>query len=63
MQKIRYIFWRDGKAWLGLLEAFPEYATQGQSPSDLEAHLRDLHKELTSGVVPSIRKVGEFQIP
>jgi predicted RNase H-like HicB family nuclease len=62
MQNIRYVFWQDGDAWLGYLEEFPDYMTQGESPADLEEHLRDLHKDLTGGLIPCARKVAELQV-
>jgi predicted RNase H-like HicB family nuclease len=52
MQSIRYVYWQDGDAWLGHLEEYPDYLTQGDSLSDLEEHLRDLHKDLSSGAIP-----------
>jgi predicted RNase H-like HicB family nuclease len=27
----RYVYWQDGEAWLGYLEEFPDYVTQGDS--------------------------------
>ena len=42
VQHIRYVFWQDDDAWLGYLEEFPDYMTQGESLADLEEHLRDL---------------------
>ena len=62
MQSIRYVYWQDGDAWLGYLEAYPDYMTQGESPADLEEHLRDLLKDFSGGVIPSVRKVAELQI-
>ena len=48
--------------WLGYLEEYPDYMTQGRSLKDLEEHLRDLHKDLTSGAIPCLRKVAELQV-
>ncbi|PYJ62137.1 MAG: hypothetical protein DME24_04620 [Verrucomicrobia bacterium] len=62
MQTIRYVYWQDDDMWLGFLEEYPDYMTQGKSLKDLEEHLRDLHKELTSGVIPCVRKVAELQL-
>jgi predicted RNase H-like HicB family nuclease len=63
MQSIRYVHWQDEDMWLGYLEEFPDYVTQGISPDDLREHLRDLYQDLTSGVIPNVRKVSELQIP
>ena len=62
MQTIRYVYWQDDDMWLGFLEEYPDYMTQGKSLKDLADHLRDLHKELTSGVIPCVRKVAELQL-
>ena len=62
MQHIRYVFWQDGDTWLGYLEEYPDYPTQGESLADLEEHLRDIYKDLTSGVIPCARKVAELQV-
>ncbi len=62
MNNVRYVFWQDGDAWLGYLEEFPDYMTQGKSLKDLEEHLRDLHKDLTSGEIPNVRRVAVLQV-
>jgi hypothetical protein len=62
MQHIRYVHWQDGDAWLGYLEEYPDYMTQGESLSDLEEHLRDIYKDLTSGAIPCARKVAELEV-
>ena len=48
---VRYVHWQENDMWLGYLEEFPDYWTQGESLVDLEAHLKDLHEDLTSGAV------------
>ncbi len=63
MQSIRYIYWQDEDMWIGYLEEYPDYVTQGTSLEDLKDHLRDLHQDLTSGAIPFVRKVAELQIP
>jgi hypothetical protein len=63
MQTIRYVRWQDGEMWLGYLEEYPDYMSQGTSLEDLEDHLRDLRQDLNSGVIPCARKVAELQVP
>ena len=62
VQALRYVYWRDGKFWLGYLEEFPDYMTQGESHTDLQAHLRDLYQELASGRIPAVRRVAELVV-
>lgn len=62
MQALRFVYWQDGDAWLGYLEEYPDYQTQGTSLEDLKDHLRDLWSDITSGHVPAIRRVGQLDV-
>ena len=62
MKTIRYVHWQDGDMWLGYLEDYPDYMTQGESFEDLQEHLKDLYEDLTAGHIPGVRKVAELQI-
>ncbi len=42
MEKIRYVYWQDGEFWLGYIEEYPDYVTQGMSLEELEINLHDL---------------------
>lgn len=63
MQTAKIIVWQEGDAWLGYFDDYPDYRTQGESLDDLREHLRDLHRDLTSGEIPGIRKVEELVLP
>lgn len=58
----RYVYWQDGAFWLGYLEDFPDYMTQGETLDDLKAHLLDLYRDLTSGEIPAVRKVAVLEV-
>ena len=62
MENKKYIYWRDGDMWLGYLEEYPEYITQGKTLDELEENLKDIYKELNSGNIPFVRKVAELSI-
>ena len=62
MSTMRYVYWQDGSHWLGYLEDYPDYMTQGTSLLDLQEHLRDLLADLTSGEIPGVRRVAELAI-
>lgn len=55
----RYIRWQDGDNWLGYFDQFPDYLTQGETLSELEASLRDLYRDLCSGDIPGVRSTAE----
>jgi predicted RNase H-like HicB family nuclease len=62
MKTLRYVYWQDGDMWLGYLEEFPDYMTQGESTQELEENLKDLYADLTSGQIPGVRRVAEIQV-
>lgn len=62
MKTIRYIHWQDEDMWLGYLEDYPDYMTQGVTFEELQENLKDLYEEITGGCIPGIRKVAELQI-
>ena len=62
MTTAQFVHWQDGGHWLGYFVEYPDYWTQGESFDDLKAQLVDLHKDLTSGDIPGIRKVDELVI-
>jgi predicted RNase H-like HicB family nuclease len=62
MKTLRYVYWQDGEMWLGYLEEFPDYLTQGESMEELQENLKDLYGDLTSGQIPGVRRVAELQV-
>ena len=59
MQTAKIVYWEEAGSWLGYLQEFPDYWTQGDTLEDLETHLRDLYQNLTSGDLPGIRRVAD----
>jgi predicted RNase H-like HicB family nuclease len=62
MQTIKYVSWTEDGVWLGYLQDYPDYWTQGETEQDLMEHLRDLYADLTGGEIQGIRKVGDLVI-
>ena len=62
MQTVKFVYWQQGMDWLGYLQDYPDYWTQGETLDDLKVHLRDLYADLTSGELPGIRKVDELVV-
>lgn len=48
---VKFTYWQeDDGAWIGYLQDYPDYHTQGESLDDLKEHLSDLHRDIASGV-------------
>ena len=62
MASIGFTYWQDEEMWLGYLDQYPDYMTQGTSLEDLKEHLVDLDKDLSSGVIPSVRQHSQFEL-
>jgi hypothetical protein len=62
MASIGFTYWQDEKMWLGYLDEYPDYMTQGISLDDLKEHLLDLYNDLSSGVVPHVRQHSELEL-
>jgi hypothetical protein len=60
--KLRYVHWKDNDFYLGYLEDYPEYMTQGETEEDLKEHLLDLYLDLSAGGLPYVRKVDELVV-
>jgi len=63
MATVKYVYWQEGDAWLGYLQDYPDYWTQGETLDDLVDHLKDLYVDLSGDKIPGARKVGELVVP
>ena len=59
---VRYVYWQDGDMWLGYIEDYPDYMTQGTSLDDLQDNLKDIYLDIAHGCVPGVRRVAELQV-
>lgn len=62
MTTVEFTYWYDGDAFLGFLNDYPDYWTQGETKQELIENLKDLYRDITSGQIPFIRTVEELVI-
>ncbi len=63
METIKFTYWQDDdNMWLGYLEEYPDYMTQGETFEELKENLLDIYKELESGNIPCVRRVAELEV-
>jgi predicted RNase H-like HicB family nuclease len=62
MVKQKYVYWKDEDMWLGYLEGYPDYWTQAETEEELKENLIDVYKDLTSGLIPNVRRIADLEI-
>ncbi|MCJ7501809.1 MAG: type II toxin-antitoxin system HicB family antitoxin [Acidobacteriia bacterium] len=62
MKTAKFTYWQDGDFFLGFLNEYPDYQTQGMSKEELVNNLKDLLADLESGEIPYIRKVEDLVV-
>ncbi len=62
MKSIKFMYWKDGDTWLGYLQEYPDYMTQGESLDELKQNLREIHADLTSGLIPCARHLADLDV-
>jgi len=54
-----FTYWRDGDAWIGFFDDYPDYVTQGESLEDLKVYLQSLYEDLVSGEILEMLSKGQ----
>jgi len=62
MEKIRFVYWQEEEMWIGYLEEYPDYMTQGNTLDELKENLKDIYKEFKEGTIPNVRRVAELEV-
>ena len=62
METIKFVYYQENDMWVGWLEEFPDYRTQGTSLDELKENLKDIYQDLITGKIPYARRYGELVI-
>ncbi len=62
MATIKFVHWQEENVWIGYLEDYPDYRTQGIDLEELKENLKDIYKDISDGSIPGVRKVDELVI-
>ena len=62
MRSIKFTSWQDGDFYIGFLNEYPDYLTQGASKEEFADNLKDLLIDLESGQVPYVHKVEKLLV-
>lgn len=58
--KLRMVYWKSDKFWLGKLVDHPEIMTQGETLKELEENMIDAYKLMLLDEVPEEHEVKEI---
>jgi hypothetical protein len=62
METMKFVYYQEEDMWVGWLEEYPDYRSQGITLDDLKENLKDIYRDLSSGDIPHIRRRGELVI-
>ena len=62
METIKFTYYQEDCLWVGWLEQYPDYRTQGTTFEELKENLKDIYEDLNSGEIPHVRKSGELVV-
>ena len=60
MKKMKYVYYQEDEYYVGFLEEFPDYRTQGKDIEELKRNLTEIYNDLTSGKIPHVYHVDEL---
>ena len=57
VRTVKIVYWQDSEdgMWLGHLDAYPDYMTQGSTLDELKENLKDIFHEIDAKTIPMVR--------
>jgi predicted RNase H-like HicB family nuclease len=62
MKTINFTWWKSEQFYLGYLNDYPDYMTQGETKEELQENLKDLLKDIESDEIPYIKKTESMLV-
>ena len=60
--KLKMVYWKGEKFWVGKLLEYPEIMTQGKTLKELEENMKEAYTLMTMEDVPEEHKVKELTL-
>ncbi len=61
MNKKKITYWKDGEYYLGYINDYSEYLTQGLSLDELIENLKDINADIVNELIPGKRQTIELE--
>ena len=58
--KLKMIYWKSEKFWIGKLIEYPDIMTQGETLEELEENMKDAYILMTMDDVPADHKIKDL---
>jgi hypothetical protein len=62
MMDLKYTYWQDGGFYLGYMDDYPQYKTQGEDVADLEKSLAEIYGWIQDGTLAVKEHKGILRI-
>jgi predicted RNase H-like HicB family nuclease len=62
MRILKYTYWQDDDFYIGFINDYPDYPTQGITKEELIDNLKSLLSDIESNEIPYIRKIEELLV-
>ncbi len=62
VETTKFVYYQEDKMWVGWLEEYPDYKSQGKTLDELKENLKEIHEDLGSGKIPHVRRYGELVV-
>ena len=62
METVKFIYYQEDDIWVGWLEEYPDYRSQGKTLDELQENLKDIYGDLSAGKIPHFRRYGELTV-
>ena len=49
METIKFVYYQENDLWVGWLDEYPDYRTQGSTLEELKENLKDIYEDLSTG--------------
>jgi len=60
--ELQYSWWKEGNLYIGYLDAYPLYPTQGESLEDLENGLKEIYNWIEDGTLKIKEQKGLLRL-
>jgi len=62
METMKFVYYQEDDVWVGWLEEYPDYRSQGKTLDELKENLKDIYEDLSAGNIPHARRYGELVV-